>query len=259
MPVLGDASRLVQVVVNLLSNAANYSPRNSVVRLLVTIEGGQGVVRVIDHGVGIESELQHKIFDLFVQSEQRLDRSRGGLGVGLSLAKSIIDLHGGTIEVHSDGPGRGSDFKVSIPLVQQSMLEWGPQRTPARRTDKCRIVLVDDQEDSREMLRMLLESRDHVVIDVEDGPTAIEVISRERPDVAFIDIGLPVMNGYEVAQRIRNRPELEDVLLVALTGYGAPSDVSAARAAGFDEHVIKPAELAKLEKILASKRPSISD
>ena len=259
MPVRGDASRLVQVVVNLLSNAANYSPRASLVRLIVTIEGGQGVIRVIDHGVGIEAELQSKIFDLFVQSEQRLDRSRGGLGVGLSLARSIIELHGGTIEVHSDGPGRGSDFKVTIPLLQSSVLEWGPQRTPARRSDRCRIVLVDDQEDSREMLRMLLESRDHHVIDVEDGPTAIDVITRERPDVAFIDIGLPVMNGYEVAQRIRNRPELEDVLLVALTGYGAPSDISAARAAGFDEHVIKPAELARLEKILASKRPSVID
>jgi two-component system CheB/CheR fusion protein len=259
MPVRGDASRLVQVVVNLLSNAANYSPRTSLVRLLVTIEGGHGVIRVIDHGVGIEHELQSKIFDLFVQSEQRLDRSRGGLGVGLSLARSIIDLHGGTIEVHSDGPGRGSDFKVTIPLLQPSVLEWGPQRTPARRSDRCRIVLVDDQEDSREMLRMLLESRDHHVIDVEDGPTAIDVITRERPDVAFIDIGLPMMNGYEVAQRIRNRPELEDVLLVALTGYGAPSDISAARAAGFDEHIIKPAELAKLEKILASKRPGVID
>jgi CheY-like chemotaxis protein len=106
---------------------------------------------------------------------------------------------------------------------------------------------------------MLLESRDHVVIDVEDGPTAIEVISRERPDVAFIDIGLPEMNGYEIAQRLRTRPELEDVLLVALTGYGAPSDVSAARAAGFDEHLIKPAELAKRERILASKKPTMTD
>jgi len=259
MPVRGDASRLVQVVVNLLSNAANYSPRASTVRLLVTIEDGQGVLRVIDHGVGIESELQNKIFDLFVQSEQRLDRSRGGLGVGLSLAKNIVDLHGGTIEVHSDGPGKGSDFKVAIPLIARRVPEWGAERTPARRGDRCRIVLVDDQADSREMLRMLLESRDHVVIDVEDGPTAIEVITREKPDVAFIDIGLPAMNGYEVAQRIRGRPGLDDVLLVALTGYGAPSDVSAARAAGFDAHLIKPAELAKLERILASKKPSLAD
>jgi two-component system CheB/CheR fusion protein len=259
MPVRGDTSRLVQVVVNLLSNAANYSPRASTVRLLVTIENGQGIVRVIDHGVGIESDLQDKIFDLFVQSEQRLDRSRGGLGVGLSLAKNIVDLHGGTIEVHSDGPGKGSDFTVSLPLVPSDVATWDLERTPTRRSDRCRIVLVDDQADSREMLRMLLESRNHIVIDVEDGPTAIEVITRERPDVAFIDIGLPAMNGYEVAQRIRDRPGLDDVTLVALTGYGAPSDVSAARAAGFDEHLIKPAELAKLERILASKKPSLTD
>ena len=257
MPVRGDANRLVQVVVNLLSNAANYSPRASTVRLLVTVEDGQGVLRVIDHGVGIESELQSKIFDLFVQSEQRLDRSRGGLGVGLSLAKNIVDLHGGTIEVHSDGPGKGSDFKVMLPLLRGTHDGNGHSDAPRRarrRNDRCRIVLVDDQADSREMLRMLLESRDHVVIDVEDGPTAIEVISRERPDVAFIDIGLPEMNGYEVAQRLRSQPELEDVMLVALTGYGAPSDVSAAHAAGFDEHLIKPAEIAKLEKILEAKK-----
>jgi two-component system, chemotaxis family, CheB/CheR fusion protein len=259
MPVRGDANRLMQVVVNLLSNAANYSPRASTVRLLVTIEDGQGVLRVIDHGVGIEAELQSKIFDLFVQSEQRLDRSRGGLGVGLSLAKNIIELHGGRIDVHSDGPGKGSDFKVSIPLLASTTLKWGVEHAQLRRSDRCRIVLVDDQADSREMLRMLLESRDHVVIDVEDGPTAIEVISREKPDVAFIDIGLPAMNGYEVAQRLRGTPGLDDVMLVALTGYGAPSDVSAARAAGFDEHLIKPAELAKLEKILASKKPTVVD
>jgi len=259
MPVRGDASRLVQVVVNLLSNAANYSPRTSTVRLLVTIEGNQGILRVIDHGVGIESELQSKIFDLFVQSEQRLDRSRGGLGVGLSLAKNIVELHGGTIEVQSDGPGKGSDFKVCIPMVQVDAPAWGSDKALVRRGDRCRIVLVDDQADSREMLRMLLESRDHFVIDVEDGPSAIDAIARERPDVAFIDIGLPVMNGYEVAQRIRERPGLDDVLLVALTGYGAPSDVSAARAAGFDEHLIKPAELAKLERILATKKPVLAD
>jgi two-component system CheB/CheR fusion protein len=257
LPVRGDANRLVQVVVNLLSNAANYSPRGSVVRLVVTVEADAGVLRVIDHGVGIESDLQGRIFDLFVQSEQRLDRSRGGLGVGLSLAKNIVDLHGGAIEVHSDGPGTGSDFKVTIPLISRTLPRMRPDGATGR-TDRCRIVLVDDQADSREMLRMLLESRDHQVIDVEDGPSAIEVITREKPDVAFIDIGLPAMNGYEVAQRIRDRPALDDVMLVALTGYGAPSDISAARAAGFDEHVIKPAELAKLERILASRKPGVT-
>jgi CheY-like chemotaxis protein len=255
----GDANRLIQVVVNLLSNAANYSPGNSTVRLLVTVEDGHGVIRVIDQGVGIEPELQGKIFDLFVQSEQRLDRSRGGLGVGLSLAKNIVDLHGGTIEVHSPGPGKGSDFRVAIPLIEPRVGPWRSEHLSVRPAPSCRIVLVDDQADSREMLRMLLESRDHVVIDVEDGPSAIDVITREKPDVAFIDIGLPAMNGYEVAQRIRDRPGLEDVLLVALTGYGAPSDISTARAAGFDEHVIKPAELARLEQILATKKLRLAD
>lgn len=259
MPVHGDQSRLVQVVVNLLSNAATYSPPGTTAHLLVTITGGQAVLRVVDQGVGIEPELQGKIFDLFVQSPQRLDRSRGGLGVGLSLAKTIVDLHGGTIDVHSAGPGMGSDFKVTIPLIRRHVAPRGIQPIPQPSRYRCRIVLVDDQADSREMLRMLLETRNHIVIDVEDGPAAIDVISREQPDVAFIDIGLPQMSGYEVAQHIRDRPALDGVLLVALTGYGRPSDISNARAAGFDEHIIKPAELAQLEQILATKKLQMTE
>ncbi|HEU0036657.1 MAG TPA: chemotaxis protein CheB [Kofleriaceae bacterium] len=251
LPARGDSNRLMQVVVNLLSNAANYSPRHSTVKLLVDIEGDSCVLRVLDHGVGIELELQQKIFDLFVQSEQRLDRSRGGLGVGLSLAKSIVDLHGGKIEVHSDGPGRGSDFKVTLPLLRDATTA-NTVAAPVPSSARRRIVLVDDQADSREMLRMLLESRDHVVLDATDGPAAIELIERERPDIAFIDIGLPSMNGYEVAQQIRQRAHLANVRLVALTGYGAPQDVIAAREAGFDEHVIKPAQLSRLEQILTT-------
>ncbi|HVV85602.1 MAG TPA: chemotaxis protein CheB [Kofleriaceae bacterium] len=254
MPVRGDASRLTQVAVNLLSNAANYSPRHSQVRLEAEVEGGRAVIRVRDHGVGIEPELQARIFDLFVQSDQRLDRSRGGLGVGLSLAKSIVELHGGTIEVHSEGTGRGADFTVRIPLEAASGDAWPSVHAPGARGG-CRVVVVDDQEDAREMLKMLLESRDHVVLDAADGPSALEVISRERPDVAFIDIGLPVMTGYEIAQRIRRDTTLDSVLLVALTGYGAPADVGSARAAGFDDHVIKPADLARIEAILARKAP----
>lgn len=255
LPVHGDANRLMQVVVNLLSNAANYSPRNSKVRLIVTVENHAAVLRVIDHGVGIELELQERIFDLFVQSEQRLDRSRGGLGVGLSLARNIVELHGGSIEVNSDGPGKGADFKVTIPLTPTASVQ--PSISPVKpRPERRRVVVVDDQEDSREMLKMLLESRDHHVADAADGPSALELIARERPDVAFIDIGLPVMTGYEIAQRIREQKELDSVHLVALTGYGAPSDISAARAAGFDDHVIKPADLSRLEAILANKTPA---
>ncbi len=249
MPVRGDANRLMQVVVNLLSNAANYSPRHSVVRLRVELADGAAAVRVIDHGVGIAPAMQDRIFDLFVQSEQRLDRSRGGLGVGLSLARNIVELHGGSIEVRSDGAGRGSEFKVTIPLAVKDADRSAPR--PSHRPDRRRVVVVDDQEDSREMLRMLLESRDHLVYDASDGPSALALIERERPHVAFIDIGLPTMNGYEIAQQIRRRAHLADVRLVALTGYGAPSDISAAHAAGFDEHVIKPADLGRLEAILA--------
>jgi two-component system CheB/CheR fusion protein len=259
MRMRGDPSRLTQVFVNLLSNAANYSPRHSTVKLLVTTEDDRAVIRVIDHGVGIESELQEKIFDLFVQSEQRLDRSRGGLGVGLSLARSIVELHGGKISVHSGGPGLGSDFRVQLPLGSEDRLAAEVDRAPTGRNQKCRIVVVDDQDDSREMLRMLLESRDHHVLDAADGPAAIELIEREKPDIAFIDIGLPTMNGYEVAQRIRERAELASVRLVALTGYGAPNDVLAARAAGFDEHLIKPAELSRIEAILGERKPELVD
>jgi len=257
MPVRGDGNRLMQVVVNLLSNAANYSPRLSTVGLDVTVDAGRATIRVTDHGVGIDFALQEKIFELFVQAEQRLDRSRGGLGVGLSLARSIVELHGGTIAVHSEGNGKGSTFTVTIPLGERPR---SVTNSPCARIGlPRRIVLVDDQEDSREMLRMLLEARDHVVLDAADGPSAIALIERERPDIAFIDIGLPTMTGYEVAQHIRRRADLAGVRLVALTGYGNPSDVALAREAGFDEHVIKPAELAKLEKILASKRPSVTD
>ena len=253
LPLRGDPSRLCQVVVNLLSNAANYSPHGSRVHLEVRTKGGRVGIRVSDRGVGIEPELLDRIFELFVQSEQKLDRSRGGLGVGLSLAKNIVELHAGTIEAHSDGPGRGSEFQIWLPRS-----DTAPNHATATRPhgDRCRIVLVDDQDDSREMLRMLLESRDHTVLDAADGESAIALIEREKPDVAFIDIGLPVMSGYEVAQQIRARKELANVRLVALTGYGAATDVSAAMAAGFDEHVIKPADIGRLDRILAARKPS---
>ncbi len=253
MPMVGDGSRLTQVVVNLLSNAANYSPRQSEVRLVVTIDHGQAVIRVIDHGIGIEADFQQRIFELFVQSEQRLDRSHGGLGVGLSLARSIVELHGGSIEVDSKGRNMGADFRVTLPLANQTTADPVAAVTPTGNGERRRIVVVDDQDDSREMLKLLLEAREHEVMDAADGPTALEVIERMRPDVAFIDIGLPIMTGYEIAQRIRARRELDDVVLVALTGYGAPGDVVAVREAGFDEHLIKPADLARIERILQRK------
>jgi two-component system, chemotaxis family, CheB/CheR fusion protein len=255
LPVKGDSRRLTQVLTNLLSNAATYSPSGAHVKLEVVTEGEQAVLSVSDDGDGIEASLQPKIFELFVQSEQKLDRSRGGLGVGLSLAKTIVELHGGSIRVHSDGLGKGSTFYVTLPLGRTIT----PVTNLGLSSGACRIVLIDDQDDARDMLRVLFEARNHVVYDASDGANGVSLISAQKPDVAFIDIGLPVMNGFEVAQQIRKIRELDGVMLVALSGYGNHNDVESALAAGFDEHVTKPAELKTLEAILARKRAPTGD
>jgi CheY-like chemotaxis protein len=221
------------------------------VRIDVAIDGAQVIVRVCDHGDGIDPALQPRIFDLFIQGEQQLDRPRGGLGVGLSLAKTIVDLHGGSIAVHSEGEGTGAALSVALPLDDSVRVAAVARNGSSR---PRRIVLVDDQEDSRSMLKVLFEARDHVVFDAADGPEGIALIETHHPDVAFIDIGLPKMNGFEVAQYIRKRRDLDNVVLVALTGYGGHADIEAASQAGFDEHVTKPAELRRLEQILEGKK-----
>jgi two-component system, chemotaxis family, CheB/CheR fusion protein len=251
--VRGDLNRLQQVVVNLLANAATYSPMDSKIKLELGTIGDEVVLRVADQGFGIPPEMLDRIFELFVQGPQHLDRSLGGLGVGLSLARSIVDLHAGTIEAHSDGPGTGSEFVVRLPVLRRALSQRRPAAPVAGA--RCRIVLVEDQPDSREMLQILLQKRGHIVIDAADGEQAIDAIEREHPDVALVDIGLPNVSGYEVARAIRSREHLDDVLLVALTGYGAPNDVASAREAGFDEHVIKPVELQTIEQILARHKP----
>jgi two-component system CheB/CheR fusion protein len=251
LPMNGDIARLQQVIVNLLSNAANYSQRGARVDLRVVTQGDQVTLRVVDHGFGIERDMLDKIFELFVQAEQRIDRPRGGLGVGLSLAKSIVELHGGTIEARSDGPNMGSEFVVRLPLARGSEKAAnnrdlnGPRR---------RFVLVEDQPDAREMMRMLLESLDHEVLDAPDGAAGVELIEKVKPDFALIDIGLPTMTGYEVAQQIRSNKDLKRIMLIALTGYGTAGDVSAAHSAGFDAHLVKPADFAKLQELLASHK-----
>ncbi|HEY5926848.1 MAG TPA: chemotaxis protein CheB [Kofleriaceae bacterium] len=251
LPLKGDVRRLTQVIANLLANAATYSPPDTGVTLQVTTTSSKIVLRVRDHGEGIAPELQPRIFDLFVQSEQKLDRSRGGLGVGLSLAKTIVELHEGKICVHSAGEGRGSEFVIELPSARVER----PVIAETLPTGPCRIIVVDDQDDSRDMLRMLFERNNHVVYDACDGAKALQLIAQHKPDIAFIDIGLPVMNGFEVAQQIRKRNDLRDVMLVALSGYGNTGDVQAALAAGFDEHVTKPADLKTFEQILARRRP----
>ncbi|HEY5947551.1 MAG TPA: ATP-binding protein, partial [Kofleriaceae bacterium] len=251
LPVKGDVRRLTQVVGNLLANAATYSPSDTAVTLEVTTTSSTITLKVRDHGEGIAPSLQPKIFDLFVQSEQKLDRSRGGLGVGLSLAKTIVELHDGTIKVNSAGEGKGSEFVIELPIgrAERSLI------AETRAVGPCRIIVVDDQEDSRDMLRVLFERHNHVVYDAPDGAKALQLIAQHKPDIAFIDIGLPVMNGFEVAQQVRKRSDCKDVMLVALSGYGNSGDVQAALEAGFDEHITKPADLKTFEQILARRRP----
>ncbi len=253
----GDATRLQQVVGNLLSNALRYSKPGTAIAVRGAIDGERVELRVADRGAGIPPELLDQVFDLFVQTAQGLDRSQGGLGVGLTLVRMIVELHGGTVEARSEGLGHGSEFVVRLPRLMH--------RGPGRREDPespagaRRLVVVEDHEDARRMMQILLEARGHTVVTAADGEDALEAIERERPDVALVDIGLPRVSGYEVARRVRARPELDTVVLVALTGYGREEDVKAARDAGFDDHLTKPADPARLDRVLADPRRRQAD
>ena len=251
--VRADAARMQQVLVNLLSNAARYSPPGSAIHLSATATADSIVLKVQDHGRGISPSMISKIFDLFVQDGQGLERSTGGLGIGLTFVRRIVELHGGRVEAFSDGVGKGSEFIVTLPRQAKAVIHLQPEQQHA--SDVQRVLVVEDQDDSREMLRVLLESMGHIVLERGDGATALAAIQEEHPDVALIDIGLPVMSGYEVSRHVRENPRLDDVLLIALTGYGQDSDVATAKAAGFDAHVTKPADLHVLEEILSRKMP----
>ncbi len=251
LPVRGDPARLQQVVVNLLSNAGKYSPAGRRVRVSARTLGECVQLSVEDEGYGIAPELLPDIFELFVQREQGLARSDGGLGVGLALVRQLVTLHGGTVEAHSEGIDRGSRFVVTLPLQTHAVLSR--PRAEAIRHVERRVVIVEDQDDAREMLGELLEALGYIVFGAKDGQQAIALIERVHPDVALVDIGLPVLDGFSVARHIRQNPVLDDVLLVAVTGYGTDEDVRAAHQAGFGEHLTKPADPKRIEQILARK------
>jgi signal transduction histidine kinase len=239
--VYGDPVRLVQVVCNLLHNAIKYTEPGGRVRVEWGTSGEHGLIRVIDNGRGIPAELVPTIFDMFVQERTTSDGA-GGLGLGLGLVKRLIEMHGGTVRASSPGPGRGSTFEISLALAERPPVDRAVARAgTAPATGPLRTVVVDDARDLRELVADLLRLRGHEVTIVEDGPTAVEVICRERPDVALIDIGLPDMDGYEVARQVREKLAGERPRLIAMTGYGQASDRTAAFDAGFDAHIVKPA------------------
>jgi PAS domain S-box-containing protein len=240
--VVGDMNRLAQAVGNLLGNAAKFSPEEGTIQLAVERDGNVARVRVRDFGAGIAPELLPRVFDLFVQADQTLDRSSGGLGIGLTLVRNIVEMHGGRVEAVSEGPGRGSEFVITLDAMPRGDEPKPSRRAVAPRTvpRARRILVVDDNTDSAQAIEMLLELAGHHVEVAHDGLLALDVARRLHPDVVLLDIGLPGMNGYEVARQLRSLPEFRDTVLVALTGYGQSQDRRRSEEAGFDHHLVKP-------------------
>jgi CheY-like chemotaxis protein/anti-sigma regulatory factor (Ser/Thr protein kinase) len=251
-----DAARLEQVVVNLLTNAAKYTTDGGHVWLSVQQEGDEAVLRVRDTGVGIAPELLPRIFDLFTQAERTLDRSQGGLGIGLALVHRLVELHRGRVEVHSS-LGRGSEFVVRLPVMRSPAPLPPPPVTEATKPTgpSLRVLVVDDNVDAATTLAELLKAYRHDTRTAFDGLAAVEAAIAYQPDVVLLDIGLPKLDGYEVANRIRQQPTLKHIVLVAMTGYGLESDRERSKAAGFNHHLVKPAEFDKLQEILATVKP----
>ena len=256
LPVNGDPTRLAQVVANLLTNAAKYTPARGRVEIEARHEGPMIAIRVRDTGVGISSEMLPRVFDAFAQERQAIDRSEGGLGLGLAIVRNLVALHGGTVQAESPGRGKGSVFTIRVPAAAGTSDAPRPEaRTagvPEQARTGLRVLVVDDNVDGAEMLATLVESLGHDTRVALDGLSALEIAEDMRPDVALLDLGLPAMDGYEVARRFQERPELAGTRLVAVTGYGQESDLDRTRAAGFALHLVKPVDLPQLESFLAS-------
>lgn len=248
--VFGDAARLEQIAVNLLTNAMKYTPAGGEIRLSAMREEGRIVLRVADSGHGIAPEMLDRIFELFVQAGKPIDRADGGMGVGLTLVRSLVDLHGGTIAAFSEGPGKGSEFVVQLPPGPQPDEESAATDDGPRCRAPQRILLIEDNADSRQMLRTLLEMEGFSVEDVGDGRHGLELLLHDHFDVALVDIGLPGIDGFEIARQVRASPRGQAIRLVALTGYGRPADCEATCKAGFDEHLVKPIRRDDLARIL---------
>jgi len=257
VPVDADPTRLAQVVVNLLGNAAKYTPEGGQLAVTVAREGDSAVLRVHDSGIGISPELLPRIFDLFVQGHRSLDRVEGGLGIGLTIVKRLVELHGGRVAATTHGPGEGSEFTVRLPLAERRPEAACPSPAKSTSTQRRsrRLLVVDDNRDAANTLAALLESMGHEVRTAYDGQRAIALASEHPPDAVFLDIGLPGVNGYDVARALRALPALARTTLIAFTGYGHDEDRRRVREAGFDHHLVKPAGADQLAKIVDALAP----
>ena len=251
----GDKERLSQVVANLLTNAAKYTEPRGAIDIRADREADSVVISVRDTGIGIEPEMQASVFDFFTQARQTLDRSQGGLGLGLAIVRSLVTMHGGTVTVYSEGLGRGTTFTVRLPYVAMPDAETRTETRPVlepRSSGAGRILIVDDNRDSAEMIAEALSALGYATHVAFDAPGALHAVQEFAPDVALLDIGLPVMSGYELAQRLREFPATAQVALIAVTGYGQPRDRLASGDAGFDAHLVKPVDLDQLAHVVAT-------
>jgi signal transduction histidine kinase/CheY-like chemotaxis protein len=245
-----DRDRLIQVIGNLVTNAATYTPAGGRIEVTAAAEDAYARITVRDDGIGIPPPLLPSVFDMFVQGERDADRNEGGLGVGLTIVRTLVELHGGTVDARSDGPGRGSSFTVRWPRASARSVGSTVGLRRSADTKPLRVLIVDDNVDAAEMFGELLRSMGHEPIVVHDGTAALKTVEAASAHVAFLDIGLPVIDGYELAERLRALPHLKSTLLVAITGYGQAEDRERARQAGFAHHLVKPVELATLTALL---------
>jgi CheY-like chemotaxis protein/two-component sensor histidine kinase len=248
----GDPHRLAQVVTNLVVNAAKYTDGGGHIRVLARAEGDAFILKVQDDGIGMTPEVLGRVFDTFAQSRQSIDRSDGGLGLGLAIVKGIVDAHGGTVSASSDGPGCGSVLEVRLPAMRAMAASSvsGPPEPREMARPRRRVLVVDDNTDAADMVAEWLRRHGDDARVAYDGLSALAVAREFHPEVGFIDLGLPVMDGFELVGRIRAEPELAAMHLVAVTGYGQAADRSKSASAGFDAHLVKPVDLAVLQSVL---------
>jgi CheY-like chemotaxis protein len=258
LSVYGDEQRLTQVFANILTNAAKYTPAGGHVQVSARNAESGVEVRIRDDGVGIDANLLPHVFDLFVQGGRGPDRSQGGLGLGLAIVRSLVRLHGGEVEAFSNGTGTGAELLVRLPIRAERRSRPPLPTEPVPRAQPAgsrRVLVVDDNGDAAEMLAGFLRSAGHEVHVASDGVTALDLAVRVRPEVALLDIGLPVMDGYELARRLQEIADLEGLRLVAITGYGQQSDRARSAQAGFEAHLVKPIEPAEVEALISNGAP----
>jgi CheY-like chemotaxis protein len=244
-----DPVRLEQVIGNLITNAIKYTPEGGHIQVSLARREDAAVFTVRDDGIGMEPEMLQRVFDLFAQAAQAIARTQGGMGIGLTLVRHLVELHDGRVHAMSDGLGKGSEFVVTLPLPAYAISRVPSSLPPKERGQTLRLVVVEDNPDLAELLKDLLEQAGHQVDVAHDGPSGVALITTVRPDCAFVDIGLPGLDGYEVAKKLReSKPD--GVKLVALTGYGQQEDKRKALESGFDDHLKKPVDIQVLEKLL---------